>query len=93
MRNSLRTARLGAGLTQLEMARRVGLTRASYTNIERGHKNPSVATALRIAQVLNRPVEELFADELARGPSRKGWGEGDAGEALGGHQGLRCRRG
>lgn len=63
MRNTLRKARLGAGLTQSEVARRVGLTRASYTNIERGHKNPSVVTALRIAQVLNRPVEELFADE------------------------------
>ncbi|MDK2882748.1 MAG: putative transcriptional regulator [Bacillota bacterium] len=64
MRNNLRKARLGAGLTQSEVARRVGLTRASYTNIERGYKNPSVVTALRIAQVLGRPVEELFADEL-----------------------------
>jgi putative transcriptional regulator len=47
------------------MARLVGLTRASYTNIEKGHKNPSVVTALRIAKVLNRPMEELFVDELS----------------------------
>jgi len=63
MRNALRKARLRAGLTQSEVARRVGLTRASYTNIERGYKNPSVVTALRIARILNRSVEELFADE------------------------------
>lgn len=63
MRTALRRARLRAGLTQSEVARRAGLTRASYTNIERGYKNPSVATALRIARILNKPVEELFSDE------------------------------
>ncbi|QGP92210.1 helix-turn-helix protein [Neomoorella glycerini] len=63
MRTALRRVRLQAGLTQSELARRVGLTRASYTNIEKGRKNPSVGTALRIARALNRPVEELFADE------------------------------
>jgi putative transcriptional regulator len=65
MRYALRMARIQAGKTQSEVARLVGLTRASYTNIEKGHKNPSVVTALRIANVLNRPVEELFADELS----------------------------
>ncbi|MDK2926754.1 MAG: hypothetical protein PWR31_444 [Bacillota bacterium] len=63
MRIRLCKARLALGLTQSEVARRAGLTRASYTNIERGHKNPSVVTALHIAQVLNRSVEELFADK------------------------------
>ncbi|ACX51293.1 transcriptional regulator, XRE family [Ammonifex degensii KC4] len=71
MRSSLRKARLRAGLTQSEVARLVGLTRASYTNIERGHKNPSVVTALRIAQVLNRSVEELFSDEPPAGQAAK----------------------
>lgn len=65
MRYALRMARIQAGMTQSEMARLVGLTRASYTNIEKGHKNPSVVTALRIAKVLNRPMEELFVDELS----------------------------
>lgn len=67
MRSKLCKARLAVGLTQSELARRAGLTRASYTNIERGHKNLSMATALRIAQILNRSVEELFADEPASG--------------------------
>ncbi|MGB9860065.1 MAG: helix-turn-helix transcriptional regulator [Moorellaceae bacterium] len=63
MRTALRRARLRAGLTQSEVARRVGLTRVSYTNIERGYKNPSVLTALRIARLLGKPVEELFDDD------------------------------
>jgi DNA-binding XRE family transcriptional regulator len=31
-----------------------------YTNIELGRKNPSLDTALRIAEVLGQPVEDLF---------------------------------
>ncbi len=65
MRATLRRARLRAGLSQAELARRVGLSRPAYTNIEKGHKHPSLVTALRIARVLNRQVEELFSDELA----------------------------
>lgn len=64
MRTSLRTARLRAGLSQSELARRAGLTRASYTNIEKGHKNPSLVTALLIAHTLNKSVDELFADDF-----------------------------
>lgn len=64
MRIALREARLRAGLTQAEVARRAGLSRASYTNIEKGYKHPSLATALRIAHVLNGQVEDLFADDF-----------------------------
>ncbi len=63
MRTALRRARLRAGLTQAEVARRVGLTRASYTNIEGGYKDPSILTALRIARILNEHVEKLFGDQ------------------------------
>lgn len=63
MRLALRQARLRASLTQAELACRAGLSRAAYTNIEKGYRYPSLAAALRIACVLNEPVEELFADE------------------------------
>ncbi|HHV78420.1 MAG TPA: helix-turn-helix transcriptional regulator [Firmicutes bacterium] len=64
MRVALRKARLKAGLSQAELAREVGLTRASYTNIEKGYRHPSLVTALQIARVLRTPVEELFSDEF-----------------------------
>lgn len=67
MRVALRKARLRAGLTQAELARRAGLSRSAYTNIEKGNKHPSLVTALRIARVLNEHVEELFADDVSGG--------------------------
>jgi len=67
LRNALRRARLRAGLTQAEVARLAGLSRSAYTNIEKGNKHPSLVTALRIASVLQEPVEELFADDLGNG--------------------------
>lgn len=71
MRLALRQARLRASLTQVELARRAGLSRAAYTNIEKGYRHPSLAAALRIACVLNEPVEELFADEPFHAGPRK----------------------
>jgi len=71
VRRALLEARKSLGLTQAEVARRVGLTRAAYVNIERGTKNPSLETALRIASVLGRSVEELFGrPSLVREPER-----------------------
>jgi len=67
MRLTLRTARLRAGLSQAKLAERVGLSRAAYTNIEKGHRNPSLVTAVRIARVLEKHVEDLFTDELSGG--------------------------
>ena len=37
----------------------------TYTNIENGHKCPSLGTALRVARILNEPVEQLFADDVS----------------------------
>jgi len=66
VRRALLEARKSLGLTQAELARRVGLTRAAYSNIESGTKNPSLETALRIAAVLGRSVEELFGRPARR---------------------------
>lgn len=61
----LRRAR---GLTQQELARRVGVSRQTVVEIEAGGYNPSTALALRLSIVLRAPVEQLFSlpeDELA----------------------------
>ena len=67
-----RAARKGAGLTQQEVAERVGLTRTSITNIERGIQHISLrqlyllaaAVGCHPAQLLPRP-EEATGDLLA----------------------------
>lgn len=61
----VRAARRVAGLTQQEVAERVGLTRTSVTNIERGIQHISLrqlyllatAVGLHPAQLLPRPEE------------------------------------
>jgi putative transcriptional regulator len=54
-------------MTQQELADRVGVTRQTILSIERGRYNPSVGLALRLADVFDVPVEELFEIELETG--------------------------
>lgn len=44
----LRDARLHAGLTQRELARRAGTSQSVIARIERGHSDPSTATLARL---------------------------------------------
>jgi molybdopterin molybdotransferase/putative molybdopterin biosynthesis protein len=57
----VRAARVERGLSQAELAEAAGLTRQAVYAIEGGRYLPNVATALRMAQVLGRPVEQLFS--------------------------------
>lgn len=52
-----------ARLTQQEVADMACVKRAFYTQIENGTRNPSVATAQRIAQALNFDWPLFFADD------------------------------
>ncbi len=54
---------LAAGMTQQDLADRVGVTRQTILSIEKGKYSPSVGLALRLAQVFGTTVEELFTLE------------------------------
>lgn len=58
--NWLREHRAVLGMTQQDLADRVGVTRQTILSIEKGKYTPSVALALQMAQVLEVRVEELF---------------------------------
>ena len=58
--NRLREARAALGLTQAELAERVGVTRKTVNTVENGVFVPSTLLALRLAEALGRPVEALF---------------------------------
>jgi len=61
VRNDVRRHRLlSDGMTQQELAGRVGVTRQTILSIERGRYNPSVGLALLLAETFGVPVEELF---------------------------------
>jgi len=57
----LRAARRVAGLTQAELARRVGVSRKTINTIENEVFVPSTVLALTLAKVLGVSVEDLFA--------------------------------
>lgn len=59
--NCIRKLRLEQGeMTQLELAREVGVTRQTINAIELGKYSPSLEVAFKIASVFDRPLEEVF---------------------------------
>ncbi|MGB7409420.1 MAG: helix-turn-helix transcriptional regulator, partial [Pontixanthobacter sp.] len=60
MKNGLRAYRKANGLSQLELADLVEVTRQSIIAIEAQKYDPSLPMAYRLAAFFNVPVEELF---------------------------------
>ncbi|MCA8902674.1 MAG: helix-turn-helix transcriptional regulator [Hyphomonas sp.] len=62
----LKDIRTQAGLTQAELAERVGVSRKTINTVENGVFVPSTILALKLAEVLNTRVEDLFFLEQDR---------------------------
>ena len=61
IRTTLRRHRLLAdGMTQQELADRIGVTRQTIHSIEKGRYAPSVGLALKLAGIFAVRVEDLF---------------------------------
>jgi transcriptional regulator with XRE-family HTH domain len=66
LRQEMIAARVRAGLTQQEMAQRMGTTQSVIARLERGGRSPNVNTLRRLAEVTgSRLVVRLHADDLA----------------------------
>lgn len=61
--NTVRIARTGLKMTQDDLAVKVQATRQTIIAIEKGNYVPSVLLALRIADALDKKVEEIFSYE------------------------------
>jgi putative transcriptional regulator len=59
--NTIRPLRESAGLTQAELARRIGVTRQTLIAIEQGRYSPTLELAFQIAQVLGVRLDTVFA--------------------------------
>lgn len=57
---TIRELRTNLKMTQEELAFKVGVDRSYMGFVERGEKNPTLATLIKIAKVLRIPVKELF---------------------------------
>jgi putative transcriptional regulator len=58
--NRLKDARTEAGLTQAELALKVGVSRKTINTVENGVFTPSTTLALTLAKAFGQPVEALF---------------------------------
>lgn len=56
----IRQLRVKLDLTQEDLAFKVGVDRSYMGFIERGEKNPTLTTLMKIAKVLKIPLVELF---------------------------------
>lgn len=59
-RLNLKIRRIQKGLTQKELAKRVGLTNQSISDFETGKLNPSFEVMKRISKELDSSVDDLF---------------------------------
>ena len=60
MRTRIKELRARYGLTQEDLARKVGVRRETILFIEKGDYNPSLNLAHEIAKALKTTIDELF---------------------------------
>ncbi|TQK20808.1 putative transcriptional regulator [Microbacterium sp. SLBN-154] len=58
--NTIRAVREAAGMTQAEVARRVGVTRQTLIAIEQGRYSPTLELAFQLARVFDARLDDLF---------------------------------
>lgn len=59
--NKVQVFRAKSGITQEDLAARVGVSRQTIIAIEKGNYTPSVLLALKIARYFKVPVEDIFS--------------------------------
>lgn len=60
LKTKIKIYRENAGLTQNELAEKVGARRETIVHLENGKYNPSLKLAMDIAKVFQVTVEEMF---------------------------------
>lgn len=60
MKNQLKLLRIQKALSQTEVAEKIGVSRQTIYAIEVGKYIPSVLIALKLAQLLEVPIEQIF---------------------------------
>ncbi len=63
METRIKVLREELGLTQEALAKKVDVTRQTILFMEKGKYNPSLRLAYKVAQVLGKPIEEVFSFE------------------------------
>lgn len=64
MRTRLIQMRQKQGLSQSQVANKLGITRSFYGMIETGDRNPTLGLAKKIAEFFQVNIEDIFFDDL-----------------------------
>lgn len=57
--NKLKEARKAAGLTQVELSRKTGLSQPDISSIERGDRDPTASTLRKLADALGCKIDDI----------------------------------
>lgn len=60
LENKVKISRVKVGLTQQQLADKVGVTRQTISLIEKGKYNPSLNLCLQICYVVESTLDEIF---------------------------------
>lgn len=59
--NKLKKSRLKAGMTQKQLAEKLGLNTNFYARIERGEENPSLETLKKLTKILKIKSSDILS--------------------------------
>lgn len=68
MKSTLKDLRQEMGLTQADLAEKIGVSRQAVIAIESDKHDPSLDLAYRISVVFDRPVEDIFENPHRKAP-------------------------
>lgn len=60
LRQTLKKARMELGLSQMELAKKIGIDQRAISNYETGLRKPRIARITIIARALNVSIDELI---------------------------------
>lgn len=60
MKNNVREFRIFSGLTQEELANKVGVTSRTIISLEKGKYKPSIMLAYKLSLIFNESIEYIF---------------------------------
>jgi len=63
---NVRRLRIAAGLSQAELAERMGVDRSYVSGLEQGQRNPTVVTLWHIAKALGASLQDLVRAPLGK---------------------------
>jgi transcriptional regulator with XRE-family HTH domain len=63
---NVRRLRVAAGLSQAQLAEKMGVDRAYVSGLELGQRNPTVVTLWHISKALGVKIRPFFEEERAR---------------------------